>query len=111
MFAALSGPPVGEGTMGVATQELAAAVQSANAQVQGQWRAAEPVGHCDERGLRVAGTLPVAPLGQPRAGDLVRRACEARRSSQGGQRDFAHAGRAGGARPLAGVLHLSRQRP
>ena len=57
MFAALSGPPVGEGTMGVATQEMAAAVKSAHAQVQGQWRAAAPGGPCAASGLRGAGTL------------------------------------------------------
>ena len=111
MFADLYGHPVGEGTMVAATQEMAEAVRPANAQVKGQLRAAEPVVHFDESGLRVTGKLPVAPLGQHRAVDLVRRACEARLRSHRGHRDFAHAGREGGARPLAGVLHLSRHRP
>src|SRR5437867_6506069 len=48
MCADLSGHPVREGTMGAAAQEMAAAVMPANAQVKGQWRAAEPVVPCDE---------------------------------------------------------------
>ena len=58
MVADLYGPPVGEGTWVAATQEMAAAVIPANARVQGPLRTAEPVGHCDESGLRVTGTLP-----------------------------------------------------
>jgi transposase len=57
MFADLSGHPVGEGTMVAATQEMAAAVMPANAQVKEQLRPAEPVVHCDESGLRVTGQL------------------------------------------------------
>jgi transposase len=57
MFADLYGHPVGEGTMVAATQEMAAAVIPANEQVKGQLRAAEPVVHFDESGLRVTGTL------------------------------------------------------
>ena len=57
MFADLYGHPVGEGTMVAATQEMAAAVMPANAQVKDQLRAAEPVVHFDESGLRVTGKL------------------------------------------------------
>jgi transposase len=57
MFADLYGYPVGEGTMVAATQEMAAAVIPANEQVKGQLRAAEPVVHFDESGLRVTGKL------------------------------------------------------
>jgi transposase len=57
MFADLYGHPVGEGTMVAATQEMAEAVRPANAQVKAQLRAAEPVVHCDESGLRVTGKL------------------------------------------------------
>jgi transposase len=57
IFADLYGHPVGEGTMVAATQEMAAAVMPANEQVKGQLRAAEPVVHFDESGLRVTGTL------------------------------------------------------
>src|SRR4029077_5720972 len=57
MFADLYGHPVGEGTMVAATQEMAAAVMPANAQVKDQLRTAEPVVHFDESGLRVAGKL------------------------------------------------------
>src|SRR5262249_35601621 len=53
----LYGPPVGEGTLMGAPQEMAAAVRPANEPVQGQLRAAEPVVHFDESGLRVAGRL------------------------------------------------------
>ena len=111
MFADLYGHPVGEGTMVAATQEMAEAVRPANAQVKTQLRTAEPVVHFDESGLRVTGKLQWLPLGQHRAVDLVRRACETGLRSHRGHRDFAHAGREGGARPLAGVLHLSRHRP
>ena len=57
IFADLYGHPVGEGTMVAATQEMAAAVRPANAQVKDQLRAVEPVVHCDESGLRVTGKL------------------------------------------------------
>jgi transposase len=57
IFADLYGHPVGEGTMVTATQEMAAAVMPANAQVKGQLRTAEPVVHFDESGLRVTGAL------------------------------------------------------
>jgi len=57
MFADLYGHRVGEGTMVAATQEMAAAVMPANAQVKDQLRAAEPVVHFDESGLRVTGKL------------------------------------------------------
>jgi transposase len=57
MFADLYGHPVGAGTMVAATQEMAAAVRPANEPVKGQLRAAEPVVHFDESGLRVAGKL------------------------------------------------------
>jgi transposase len=57
IFADLYGHPVGEGTMVTATQEMAAAVIPANAQVKGQLRTAEPVVHFDESGLRVTGKL------------------------------------------------------
>jgi len=57
MFADLYGHPVGEGTMVAVTQEMAEAVRPANAQVKGQLRAAEPVVHFDESGLRVTGKL------------------------------------------------------
>jgi transposase len=57
MFADLYGHPVGEGTLVAATQEIAAAVRPANEQVKGQLRAAEPVVHFDESGLRVTGKL------------------------------------------------------
>src|SRR6266853_5397850 len=57
MFADLYGHPVGAGTLVAATQEMAAAVIPANAQVKGQLRTAEPVVHFDESGLRVTGTL------------------------------------------------------
>ena len=57
MFADLYGHPVGEGTLVATTQEMAEAVQPANAQVKAQLRVAEPVVHCDESGLRVTGTL------------------------------------------------------
>ena len=57
MVADLSGPPVGEGPLVAATQERAAAVRPANAPVQDQWRAVEPVVHWDASGWRVTGTL------------------------------------------------------
>ncbi len=57
MFADLYGQPVGEGTLVAATQEMAAAVRPANAQVKTQLRTAEPVVHFDESGLRVIGKL------------------------------------------------------
>src|SRR5499426_125477 len=57
IFADLYGHPVGEGTLVVATQEMAAAVRPANAQVKDQLRAVEPVVHFDESGLRVTGKL------------------------------------------------------
>jgi transposase len=57
MFADLYGQPVSEGTMVAAAQEIAAAVMPANEQVKGQLRAAEPVVHFDESGLRVTGKL------------------------------------------------------
>jgi transposase len=57
MCADLYGHPVGEGTMVAATQEMAEAVRPAKAQVKAPWRAAEPVVHFDESGLRVTGTL------------------------------------------------------
>jgi len=57
IFVDLYGHPVGEGTVVTATQEMAAAVQPANAQGKGQLRAAEPVVHFDESGLRVTGAL------------------------------------------------------
>jgi transposase len=57
MFADLYGHPVGEGTLVAATQELAEAVQPANAKVKAQLSAAEPVVHFDESGLRVTGKL------------------------------------------------------
>jgi len=57
MFADLYGHPVGEGTLVAATQERAAAVRPAHAPVKTQLRAAEPVVHFDESGLRVTGTL------------------------------------------------------
>ena len=43
--------------MVAATQEMAAAVKSANAQVKDQLRTAEPVVHFAESGLRVIGKL------------------------------------------------------
>jgi transposase len=57
IFADLYGHPVGEGTLVAATQEMAAAVRPANAQVKDQLRAVEPVVHFDESGLRVTGKL------------------------------------------------------
>ena len=57
IFADLYGHPVGEGTLVAATQEMAAAVRPANAQVKTQLRVAEPVVHFDESGLRVTGKL------------------------------------------------------
>src|SRR3989441_2322263 len=57
LFADLYGHRVGEGTMVAATQEMAAAVMPANAQVKPQLRTAEPVVHFDESGLRVTGKL------------------------------------------------------
>src|SRR2546422_3958304 len=57
MFADLSGHPVGEGPMVVATQEMAEAVRPAHAQVKTQLRTVEPVVHFDESGLRVTGKL------------------------------------------------------
>src|SRR6266516_906594 len=57
LFADLYGHSVGEGTMVVATQELAEAVRPANEQVKAQLSAAEPVVHFDESGLRVTGQL------------------------------------------------------
>ena len=57
LFADLYGHPVGEGTLVMATQEMAAAVRPANAQVKDQLRAVEPVVHFDESGLRVTGKL------------------------------------------------------
>jgi hypothetical protein len=57
IFADLYGHPVGEGTIVAVTQEMAEAVRPANEQVKGQLRAAEPVVHFDESGLRVAGKL------------------------------------------------------
>jgi transposase len=57
IFADLDGHPGGEGTRVAATQEMAAAVGPANAQVKDQWRAVEPVVHVDESGLRVTGKL------------------------------------------------------
>src|SRR5215468_9799564 len=57
IFADLYGHAVGAGTLVVATQEMAAAVRPANAQVKEQLRAVEPVVHFDESGLRVTGNL------------------------------------------------------
>jgi transposase len=57
MFTDLYGHPVSEGTMVAAAQEMATAVRPANEQVKGQLRAAEPVVHFDESGLRVTGKL------------------------------------------------------
>ena len=57
IFADLYGHPVGEGTMVAVTQEMAEAVRPANAQVKAQLRAADPVVHFDESGLRVTGKL------------------------------------------------------
>jgi transposase len=57
LFADLSGHPVGEGTLGAVTHEMAEAVKPANAQVQDQLRLVEPVVHGDESGLRVTGKL------------------------------------------------------
>src|SRR2546423_14182600 len=57
MFADLYGHPVGEGTLVAATQERAAAVRPAHAQVKMQLRTVEPVVHFDESGLRVTGKL------------------------------------------------------
>jgi len=57
MFADLYGHSVGEGTTVAATQEMAAAVRPANAQVKEQLRTVEPVVHFDESGLRVTGKL------------------------------------------------------
>src|SRR5262244_2182700 len=57
MFADLYGHSVGEGTIVTATEEMAAAVRPANAQVKAQLRAVEPVVHFDESGLRVTGKL------------------------------------------------------
>jgi transposase len=57
LFADLYGHPVGAGTLVAATQELAAAVRPANAQVQDQLRTVEPVVHFDASGLRVTGKL------------------------------------------------------
>src|SRR5262249_37323836 len=57
MGADLYGPPVGEGTLVAATQERAAAVRPANAQVKTQLHAVEPVVHFDESGRRVTGKL------------------------------------------------------
>jgi transposase-like protein len=57
IVADLYGHPVGAGTMVAATQEMAEAVRPANEQVKSQLRAAEPVVHFDESGLRVAGKL------------------------------------------------------
>ena len=57
IFVDLSGHPVGEGPMVTATQEMAAAVRPANTQVKEHLRAAEPVVHFDESGLRVTGKL------------------------------------------------------
>jgi transposase len=53
----LYGHPVGEGTLVVATQEMAEAVRPANAQVKTPLSKVEPVVHCDESGLRVTGKL------------------------------------------------------
>ena len=61
IFADLYGHPVSEGTMVAVTHEMAEAVRSANEQVKGQLRAAEPVVHFDESGLRVAGKLQGSP--------------------------------------------------
>src|SRR5262245_9453215 len=57
MLADLYGHSVGEGTLVAATQEMAAAVRPANAQVKEQLRTVEPVVHFDESGLRVTGKL------------------------------------------------------
>jgi transposase len=57
IFVDLYGHPVGEGSVVTATQEMAAAVQPANAQVKDQLRDAAPVVHFDESGLRVTGAL------------------------------------------------------
>jgi transposase len=57
MFADLYGHQVSEGTMVAAIQEMAEAVNPANAQVKAQLRVAEPVVHFDESGLRVTGKL------------------------------------------------------
>src|SRR5262244_3679138 len=48
IFADLYGPPVGEGTMVTATEEMAEAVRPANEQVKTQLRTVEPVVHFDE---------------------------------------------------------------
>jgi transposase len=57
IFVDLYGHAVGEGTVVTATQEMAAAVKPANAQVKEQLRDAAPVVHFDESGLRVTGAL------------------------------------------------------
>ena len=110
IFADLYGHPVGEGTMVTATQEMAAAVMPANEQVKGQLRTAEPVVRFDESGLRVTGKLQWL-LGEHRAVDRVRRACETRLRSHRCHWDLPTLTGRGGARPLAGVLHLSRHCP
>jgi transposase len=58
MCADLYGHPGAEGPLGAAPQEMAAAVRPVKAPVKHQWRATEPVVHCDESGLRVTGKLP-----------------------------------------------------
>jgi len=80
IFADLYGHPVGEGTMVAATQEMAEAVRPANAQVKGQLRAAEPVVHFDESGLRVAGKLQW--LHSASTGRLTSYAVHAKRGSE-----------------------------
>src|SRR5262249_39547675 len=68
MFADLSGPPVGEGALVAALQERAAAGRPAQAPGPAQWRAGEPVGHCDASGLRVPGPLPGRPAARTARG-------------------------------------------
>src|SRR5262249_59619710 len=68
MFADLSGPPVGEVAWVAALQERAAAGRPAQAPGPAQWRAVEPVVHCDASGLRVPGPLPGRPAARTARG-------------------------------------------
>jgi transposase len=80
IFADLYGHPGGEGTLVAATQEMAEAVRPAHEQVKGQLRAAEPVVHFDESGLRVAGRLQW--LHSASTGRLTSYAVHAKRGSE-----------------------------